>query len=277
MEVPDPTATVEAPELVGLRSFTFLHISSAFPRKGVDVLLDSYFAAFDGRSDVSLILKTFPNPHNQVGELLERLLAAHPNPPDVRWIDRDLDDREVEALYGLADGYVHPARGEGFGLPVAEAMAAGVPVISLAYSGLADFVSEETAVTIPFTLEEARTHLDLDRSIWAEPDGESLTVELKRMAERPDDPAVRRRVEAARELITTRYTWAAAVHRWEEFIDDLEDTVGLQRVAMVTTWNSRCGIAENTRYIVEHSRTHSTSSCSPTSTPRSSTRWPISV
>ena len=34
-----PMATVDAPELHGLRGCTFLHISSAFPRKGVDVLL----------------------------------------------------------------------------------------------------------------------------------------------------------------------------------------------------------------------------------------------
>ncbi|MGD0392252.1 MAG: glycosyltransferase [Acidimicrobiales bacterium] len=254
VEIPDPTATVEAQELVDLRSFTFLHISSAFPRKGVDVLLESYYAAFDGTSDVSLVLKTFPNPHNQVGEILDRLRSTHPNPPDVRWIDRDLDDREIHALYGLADCYVHPARGEGFGLPVAEAMAAGVPVISVAYSGLADFVSEETAVTIPYTLEQAQTHLDLENSIWAEPDGDILALELQRMVDDPDGPAVRERVEAARELITTRFSWDAAVQRWEEFIADLEDSAEIQRVAMVTTWNSRCGIAENTRYIVEHSR-----------------------
>ena len=254
VEIPDPTAEVEAPELVDLRSFTFLHISSAFPRKGVDVLLESYYAAFDGTSDVSLVLKTFPNPHNQVGEVLDRLRSTHPNPPDVRWIDRDLDDREIEALYGLADCYVHPARGEGFGLPVAEAMAAGVPVISVAYSGLADFVSEETAVTIPYTLEQAQTHLDLENSIWAEPDGDMLTLELQRMVDDADGPAVRARVAAARELITTRFSWDAAVGRWEEFIADLEDSAEIQRVAMVTTWNSRCGIAENTRYIVEHSR-----------------------
>jgi glycosyltransferase involved in cell wall biosynthesis len=253
VEAPDPAATVHAPELEELKGFTFLHISSAFPRKGVDVLLEAYFAAFDSRSDVSLILKTFPNPHNEVAGTLERLRAGHPNPPDVRWIDRDLEDREVEALYGLADCYVHPARGEGFGLPVAEAMAAGVPVITVAYSGLADFVSDETAVTIPFTLETARTHLGLDDSIWAEPDGEQLAVELRRMADDPEGPEVRRRVEAARDLIATRFSWEAVVDRWEEFINDLEESAGRQKVAMVTTWNSRCGIAENTRYIVEHS------------------------
>ena len=93
-----------------LRSFRFLHISSAFPRKGVDVLLDAYFSTFDGSSDVTLILKTFPNPHNDVGPLLERIEAHHPNPPDVRWIDRDLADAEVKALYNLSHCYVHPAQ-----------------------------------------------------------------------------------------------------------------------------------------------------------------------
>jgi glycosyltransferase involved in cell wall biosynthesis len=253
VDPPDPEATVEAPELEGLKKFTFLHISSAFPRKGVDVLLEAYFAAFDGRRDVSLVLKTFPNPHNQVGEILDRLRAGHPNPPDVRWIDRDFEDREVQALYGLADCYVHPARGEGFGLPVAEAMAAGVPVITVAYSGLADFVSDETAVTVPVTLEEARTHLGLDDSIWAEPDGKRLVAELLAMVDEAGSPAVRRRVEAARTLIATRFSWEAVVGRWEEFIHDLEETASIQKVAMVTTWNSRCGIAENTRYIVDHS------------------------
>jgi len=254
VEAPDPEATVDAPELADLRGFTFLHISSAFPRKGVDVLLEAFFAAFDGRSDVSLILKTFPNPHNRVAEIITALRARHASPPDVRWIDRDLDQRELEGLYNLADCYVHPARGEGYGLPVAEAMAAGVPVISVAYSGLADFVSEETAVTIPYRIEPAQTHLDVPDSVWAEPDGEALAEAMRRLADDPDDPEVADRVGRARDLIATHHSWDAAVGRWEEFIADLEDTAGTLHVAMVTTWNSRCGIAENTRYIVQNSR-----------------------
>jgi glycosyltransferase involved in cell wall biosynthesis len=254
VEAPDPTATVDAPELADLRGFTFLHISSAFPRKGVDALLESFFDVFDGRSDVTLVLKTFPNPHNNVGEMLARLRSRHASPPDVRWLDRDLDDREIHGLYNLADCYVHPARGEGFGLPVAEAMAAGIPVISLAYSGLADFVSDETAITIPFSLEPAQTHFDLPDSVWAEPDRERLAFEMQHLAANPEDPAVQERVRRARDLIATEFSWDAAVGRWEEFIADLEDNTGVQQVAMVTTWNSHCGIAENTRYIVGHSR-----------------------
>ena len=32
----------------------------------------------------------------------------------------------------------------------------------------------------------------------------------------------------------------------------IDDGVADPRVAMVSTWNSRCGVAENTRNIVEH-------------------------
>ena len=35
----------------------------------------------------------------------------------------------MAALYAACDCLVHPYRGEGFGLPIAEAMACGLPVI----------------------------------------------------------------------------------------------------------------------------------------------------
>jgi glycosyltransferase involved in cell wall biosynthesis len=254
VDAPDPTATVDAPELEGLRRFVFLHISSAFPRKGVDVLLRAYFDAFDGSSPVSLLLKTFPNPHNRVGELLAALRAEHPDPPDVRWIDRDFEDREIEALFGLAHCYVHPARGEGFGLPVAEAMAAGVPVIAVAHAGLADFVSEETAVCVPFTLAPAETHFDLADSWWAEPDTGALARAMADLAARPDAPEVVDRVRRARDLIGHQYTWESAARRWRNLMSEVEEGAGTIRVAMVSSWNSRCGIAENTRYLVEHTQ-----------------------
>jgi glycosyltransferase involved in cell wall biosynthesis len=217
------------------------------------VLLEAFFDTFDGDDDVMLVLKTFPNPHNVVALTLDRLRSAHDNPPDVRWIDRDLDEREIQGLYNIADALVHPARGEGFGLPVAEAMLAGIPVISVAYSGLADFVTEETALCIPFTLQPAETHFDILRSVWAEPDRVALGSAMSALVADPTSPAVAERVAAARELIATEYTWDAATARWEAFLADVVEGARPVEVAMVTTWNSRCGIAENTRYLVERS------------------------
>jgi glycosyltransferase involved in cell wall biosynthesis len=250
----DPGAVADAPELEKLRSYRFLHISSAFPRKGVDVLLDAYHSAFDGSDDVSLILKTFPNPHNTVADLLASLRARHPNPPDVRWIDRDMDARTIQGLFNLSSCYVHPSRGEGFGLPVAEAMAAGVPVISVAYSGLSDFVSNETASTIPFRLEHAETHFEVPYSFWAEPDEAELVTQLRAHVEDVDPEKIAEQVRRARDLVTTKFTWEAAAKRWSDFLIRVEDGAENPRVAMVTTWNVRCGVAENVRSIVDHAQ-----------------------
>ena len=161
VHAPDPQATCDAAELGAIRGTRILHISSAFPRKGVDVLLDAYFATFDTHDDVTLILKTFPNPHNDVAATLADLRLRYPQGPDVCWIDRDLDRSDLDGLYNLASVYVHAARGEGFGLPVAEAMLAEVPVISVASTGLADFVSLATAAVVGHTMAPADTHLSV--------------------------------------------------------------------------------------------------------------------
>ena len=247
---PDPSARTEIEEVQRLRRFRFLHISSAFPRKGVDALLSAYFAAFDEDDDVSLILKTFPNPHNEVGRILAELRSLYPKPPDVRWIDRDLPEQDVEALYGLADWYVHPARGEGFGLPIAEAMLAEIPVIALKYSGMSDFVDPSTALVVPYKLEPARSHFDLPGSEWAEPDHDALVAALAAAVSGGDEEETRHRVRLARQNIEKRYSWSTVAARWRRFIDETAGASELPRVAVVSTWNSRCGIAEYTHFLM---------------------------
>jgi glycosyltransferase involved in cell wall biosynthesis len=239
------------PELKSLRRLRFLHISSAFPRKGVDVLLTAYFDAFSGADDVSLVLKTHPNPHNEVAALLEAARRGHPDPPDVRWIDRDLGPTELEGLYAVADWYVHPARGEGFGLPVAEAMLLGVPVIATATTGLAELCTDETALVVPAVEAPARTHVSVPGSMWTEPDGSALRSHLRAVYEAPDERATAARVEAARQLVATLFSWPAVADRWQQLIDRARDGAHIPHVAWVSPWNSRCGIAEYSRYLVE--------------------------
>ncbi len=239
------------PELNDLRRFRFLHVSAAFPRKGVDLLLNAYFASFTGDDDVSLILKTYPNPHNVLGEDLARLKRNHPNPPDVRWIDRDLEADQVGGLYWLTDSYVHPSRGEGFGLPVAEAMLAEVAVITVAATGLADFVDESTAATISFEVTPAMTHLSVPGSTWVEPDAQSLAKEMRAAFDGTDAGARIERVATAKQLIETQFSWSAVVDRWVAFLLQRHRRRPGIKVAMVTTWNSRCGIAEYSRSLVE--------------------------
>jgi len=55
----------------------------------------------------------------------------------------DLDDEGLAALYRGCDVLVHPYRGEGFAMPVLEAMACGLPVVGVAAGGVAESVDEE--------------------------------------------------------------------------------------------------------------------------------------
>ena len=154
---PDPSYSV--PEQ--LKAFVFLHVSSCFPRKGVDVLLEAYGQAFTGEDDVSLLIKTFPNPHNRVHELLASAQGQHSNYPHVVIVEKDLSPEQLKALMTVGDALVAPSRGEGYGLPLAEAMLMDIPVITTAYGGQMDFCSDETAWCVDFDFATADTHFAL--------------------------------------------------------------------------------------------------------------------
>ena len=251
VELPDNFESLKPYPLKTKKSIRFLHISSAFPRKGVDLLLKAYFDRFTGDDDVCLVLKTFENPHNRVGEQLKQLQEQYSNAPEVEWINCDLPEGELYSLYKAASCYVHAARGEGFGLPVAEAMLAKVPVIVSNNTGLADFCREDTASLVPYTMEYSNSHVSDEHSRWAAPDVNILGEKMVEFFKNPTSDVISQRVERAYELISTQYTWEAVAKRWMSFIDWAQEHQKKPKVAMVTTWNNKCGIAEYTRFQCE--------------------------
>lgn len=91
-------------------------------RKGIEVLLDA-MDAVRAQADVGLVLAGSP------GWGTDATLAAARARPWVR-IVADPDDAALAELYARALACAHPSRREGFGLPVAEAMGCGCPVIA---------------------------------------------------------------------------------------------------------------------------------------------------
>ena len=55
---------------------------------------------------------------------------------------------EMPRLYASADAFVLPTRGEGFGLPIIEAMAMGLPTIATNFSGQTEFMREQNSYLI---------------------------------------------------------------------------------------------------------------------------------
>lgn len=225
--------------------FRFLHVSSCFPRKGVDVLLKAYGEVFRNTDDVSLIIKTFPNQHNDVAKQLAALRDVDAGYPRVELIEDDWTGEQIVGLYHACQVLVAPSRGEGFGLPVAEAMLHRLPVITTAWGGQLDFANDDTVWLVDYNPEPAQTHIDLPGSLWAEPSVESLKQRLRELYTL--SPQERERKTArARETIAVRYTWRQAAERTLQAlaaIDALPAPLSPPRIGWVSTWGSRCGIA----------------------------------
>jgi glycosyltransferase involved in cell wall biosynthesis len=63
-------------------------------------------------------------------------------------------EQDVAALYSLADIFVWPSLYEGFGLPVLEAMACGVPVVTSNTSSLPEVAGSAAIMVDPLSTEE---------------------------------------------------------------------------------------------------------------------------
>lgn len=242
---------VRGPELPG--GFRFLHVSSAFPRKGVDALLEAYGRAFTSKDDVSLVLKTFPNIHNTVEQQLAGQRRRNPAYPHVTWIDEDLTAPRMIDLYQRCHALVMPSRGEGFGLPQAEAMLLGLPVITTASGGQADFCTEETSWLVDCVPAPAETHFGQHDSIWFDPDVAALASAMHDIR-RATAAQRQARVERARERIMRDYCWDAVASKVAGTANALEvRPAPLRRrlkLAWVSSWNTKCGIASYSEYLL---------------------------
>ncbi|MEZ5284673.1 MAG: glycosyltransferase [Vicinamibacterales bacterium] len=233
------------------RPFHFLHVSTGFPRKGLDVLVRAFTREFSAREDVVLVLKTLPQYDHVTARLVRYARWTRLRCPEIRHIDRDLDDQEMRRLYADADCLVHPARAEGFGLPIAEAMLADVPVIASDYSGHTDFCTAETALMVPCRMAPSRSPFVVAHAEWGEPDEDALRRAMRNVFERRDESAVRRRARRARAHMQS-FTWDRAAERAVQVLRACDDVERVPlRAGMMTTWNERCGIAEYSRALID--------------------------
>lgn len=234
-------------------SFRFLHVSSCFPRKGADVLLKAYGRAFSSADDVTLIIKTFPNPHNEIRKWLDEAKQEKLDYPNVVIIEEELTDSQLKALYKQCHALVAPSRAEGFGLPMAEAMLSGLPVLTTAWGGQLDFCTPQTAWLVNFTFKPAVTHFGLFSSVWAEPSQAHLAQTMRDVYELP---STERRVkpDRGRDLLLSSSKWKDVALR---LVDSAHSFSSMnipikQKIGWITTWNTKCGIATYSSHLIRN-------------------------
>jgi glycosyltransferase involved in cell wall biosynthesis len=124
-----------------------LSLSAKRPHKNLIALIDA-LALIEAEHRPLLVLPGYGTWHER--ELRERAAAAGVE-PDVRFLGW-LGSAELEGLWALADAFVFPSLYEGFGLPVLEAMARGVPVACSDASSLPEIAGDAALLFDPHDL-----------------------------------------------------------------------------------------------------------------------------
>jgi glycosyltransferase involved in cell wall biosynthesis len=118
------------------KPFVFLHLGAVNGRKGTGSLIEAWSIGFQSTPWLHLYLKhSLPD---GVSPRFERVR-------NVTFDTRAVPDDELLAIYRAAHCLVIPSQGEGWGLPMLEAQAIGLPVITTRWSGQLDFLDDSTA------------------------------------------------------------------------------------------------------------------------------------
>lgn len=244
-------APESALDLMQTNSFRFLHVSSFFPRKGPDALLEAWGHAFTASQDVCLVIKTFPNPHNRVHEQIAGLKKRYPACAPIFVIEDDMTDADLKALYQRCQVLVAPSCAEGFCLPIAEGMLSGIPAITTGWSGHLDFCNAGNSWLVDYDFKQTDTHFGLRPSAWASIKVDALAAAMKSAF--ACSPEVRvLMAESGRKLLLEAFRWADVSERLIRFYVALVKKPILRQasVGLISTWNIKCGIATYSEHLI---------------------------
>jgi len=191
---------------------------------------------------VTLIIKDFGTGSfyaNQGCATLIRALQAKPGGARICYIDADLSESQMASLYAACDCLVHPYRGEGYGLPIAEAMACGKAVITTGAGAALDFASSKNAYLIPAAKQYlAQTEISgmetVSRPYWFEPDRDALQGLLKHVVNNAAEASQKGQLAARH--ISEHHTWThaaqAAATRLDAVCSDTSAAITIDSLPM---------------------------------------------
>jgi glycosyltransferase involved in cell wall biosynthesis len=186
------------------------------PRKQFPILIEAFEEFSRRHPEAFLYLHTAPLDSGwDIPELLKQHglteRAALPERADALG---GCSDEDLNRLYNLMDVFALPTMGEGFGLPILEAMAAGTPVVATDCTSVTELVSgrgelirvKDWLVAPGSTMEQAI------------PDREHLVELLEKLY---GDPALRRAHAEEGRRLAEELTWDRAAERWQAFLTQI--------------------------------------------------------
>jgi glycosyltransferase involved in cell wall biosynthesis len=181
--------------------FVFLSLFEWGERKEPWLLLKAFNDVFSAREPVRLLCKIMNrDPSVRIKEEIQRL-RLKPSGGRVSYLfNLEFPHYQLASLYRSADCLVAASRGEGWNMPLIEAMACGLPAIAT-----------EWGAGIGYPLRSRRTVPAVAKCpyyagfSWADPDPDHLRHLLREVYENRDE--ARRRGQAAAAEVASRWTW----------------------------------------------------------------------
>jgi glycosyltransferase involved in cell wall biosynthesis len=202
-------------------------------RKNIFYTVKWLCEAFERDKDVGIVIKTNSGRNTCIDRRLMQQtfegLAKEIRKgdfPRIHLLHGDLSDEEVSSLYrhSKIKALVSLTKGEGYGLPILEAAASGLPVIATNWSGHKDFLSHGKFIEIDYKLSEIHsTRVDnkifMNGSKWANVHEEDFKKKVTKFRSASSIPR-----EWARDLsekIQKKYSIEAVKSIYEEATKDL--------------------------------------------------------
>jgi glycosyltransferase involved in cell wall biosynthesis len=175
----------------------FLSVGTIEPRKNIDRLLDAWMSLPSGfRQEHALVVAGMSGWKSD--HTLLRLSQLTREDSGVRWLGY-VPEAAMPALTAGALSLIYPSLYEGFGIPVAQAMAAGCPVITSNASSLPEIAGGAALLIDPLSHQ-------------------AISGAMRRMAE---SPVLRTKLRAAGLVRSQAFTWEEAAERSLDYFANL--------------------------------------------------------
>ncbi|MGA0332818.1 MAG: glycosyltransferase [Kiritimatiellia bacterium] len=187
--------------------YTFLSVFEWGERKAPEALLRAFCKAFGPEDDVALVIKYSIGIPFDLRKFVFDLGLPEKTPPIVFLQSSSVAHEQMGALYRGADCFVLATHGEGWGMPIMEAMACGLPAVATNWSGQTMFMTEENSYPVRVkSLVPAVARCPYYEGFrWAEIDEDHLAETLRHIYLHPEEAKVRG-ARAARE-VREKWTW----------------------------------------------------------------------
>jgi glycosyltransferase involved in cell wall biosynthesis len=180
----------------GPRVLVIFDYLSTIQRKNPVGAIEAYRQAFAPGDGAQLIVKSVNGVHR--AEAREQVERAAGGRRDIVLMDGTISGAALDALVATCDCLLSVHRSEGFGLSLADAMAAAKPVVATAYGGNTEFMSSSNSYLVPYEITSVGDGCEHypPEAHWAEPDISNAAAALREIA--GDTDAARERGLLAR-------------------------------------------------------------------------------